>query len=57
MALSRRDRIGLLALVGLFSIFAVLLYFTVDRPSGPVRGFDNNAVVEQRIRNLQNQSR
>ena len=56
MAMSRRDRIGLLILVGMFCAFGILLYITVDRPSGPVRGFENNAVVEQRIKNLQNNS-
>jgi hypothetical protein len=56
MALNKRDRIGLFVLLGLFCAFAVLLYFTVDRPSGPLRGFDNNVVVQQRIKNQQNQS-
>jgi hypothetical protein len=56
MALSKRDRIGLLVLVGLFGIFGILLYFTVDRPDGPGRDFENNVVVQQRLKNLDNQS-
>ena len=55
MPLSKRDRIGLLLLVGLFCVFGVLLYITVDRPSGPLRNFENNAIIEQRIKNQQNQ--
>ena len=52
MAMTRRDRIGLYVLVGLFSVFGLLLYFTVDRPSGTTRGIENNVIVEQRIKNL-----
>ena len=54
MALSKRDRIGLLVLVGIFCVFGILLFVTVDRPTGPSRGFQNNVVVEQRLKNLQN---
>lgn len=52
MAMTRKDRIGLYVLVGLFSMFGLLLYFTVDRPSGPTRSIENNVIVEQRIKNL-----
>ena len=55
MALSKRDRIGLMVLVGLFCVFGILLFLTVDRPSGPLRNFENNAVIEQRIKNQQNE--
>lgn len=55
MALSKRDRIGLLLLVGLFCVFGILLLVTVDRPTGPSRGFQNNVIVEQRVKNLENQ--
>jgi hypothetical protein len=53
MALSRRDRIGLILLVGLFCALGVLLFLTVDRPTGPLRNFENNAVIEQRMKNQQ----
>ncbi len=56
MALSARDRIGLLVLIGLFCVFGILLYITIDRPSGPQRDFQNNVVIQQRMKNLQNQS-
>ena len=52
MALTRKDRIGLYVLIGLFSAFGLLLYFTVDRPSGPGRSIENNIIVEQRMKNL-----
>lgn len=52
MAMTKRDRIGLYVLVGLFTVFGLLLYFTVDRPSGTIRGIENNVIVEQRIKNL-----
>ena len=55
MALSKRDQIGLIVLVGLFSVFGILLYLTVDRPSGPLRDFENNAILEQRMKNQQNE--
>ncbi len=53
MALSRRDRIGLMVLLGLFCVFGILLFLTVERPSGPLRNFENNAVIEQRMKNQQ----
>lgn len=52
MALSKRDRVGLVLLIGLFSIFALLLFFTVDRPSGAARGIENNVLIEQRMESL-----
>lgn len=53
--LSSREKFGLLAIIGLFVIFAVILAVTADPPSTPGRGFENNVIIEQRMRNLQNQ--
>lgn len=53
MALSKRDRIGAMILVGMFAVFGLLLFFTVDRPSGPIRSLENNIIVEQRIRAIE----
>lgn len=47
-----RDRIGLYILLGVFSMFGLLLYFTVERPTGAIRGIENNVIVEQRMKNL-----
>lgn len=52
MALNKRDRVGLFVLVGLFCLFALLLFLTVDRPTTPARGFENNVLIEQRIKSL-----
>ena len=52
MAMTRKDRIGLYVLLGLFAMFGLLLYFTVDRPSGTTRSIENNVIVEQRIKIL-----
>ncbi len=52
MAMSKKDRIGLFIMLGLFSLFGLLLYFTVDRPTGATRSIENNVIVEQRIKIL-----
>ena len=52
MAMTKRDRIGLYVLLGLFTMFGLMLFFTVDRPTGTGRSIENNVIVEQRIKNL-----
>jgi hypothetical protein len=41
MAMSKRDRIGALILIGLMLILFVLLYFTANPPIGSGQYFDN----------------
>lgn len=41
MAMSKRDRIGVLILVGIFLILLVLLYFTANQPIGTGQYFDD----------------
>lgn len=41
MAISKRDRIGALILIGLMAILFVLLYFTANEPIGNGQFFDN----------------
>lgn len=53
MAIPKKDRIGLYVLLGLFTMFGLLLFFTVDRPTGTTRSIENNVIVEQRIKNLE----
>lgn len=53
MALNKRDRIGIIVLVGLFCLFALLLFLTVERPSNPARGFEDNVIIQQRMKALQ----
>jgi hypothetical protein len=50
MALSKRDRIGLIMLVGLFCVFGLLMFLTVDRPSNQARGFEDSVLIQQRMR-------
>lgn len=53
MEMSKRDRIGLYVLLGLFTFFGLLLYFSVDRPTAPLRDLENNVLVELRIKALE----
>ena len=50
--MTKRDRIGLYVLLGLFTMFGLMLFFTVDRPTGTQRSIENNVIVEQRMKNL-----
>ena len=52
--MARREKIGLFFLIVLFVSLGMVLVFTVERPSKPGRGFKDNVVVEQRVRNLRN---
>ena len=52
MAMKKRERMGLYILLGMFAFFGLLLYFTVDRPTGPTRSIEKNVILEQRIKIL-----
>lgn len=54
MALGKRERVGVAVLVGLFVALGILLYFTIDRPEGPSRSIENNVIIEQRMKNIEN---
>ncbi len=41
MAMSKRDRIGMLILIGLFAVLMVILYFTANEPIGKGGFFKN----------------
>lgn len=49
--MEKKETIGAIVLICLFSIFGVALFFTMDRPSGPSRGIENNVIIEQRMKN------
>ena len=54
--MSRRDKIGLGVVVGLLALFALGMWFTWERPTGPTRDFDESVLVERRLQILdQNQ--
>lgn len=52
--MSTRDKVGLAIVIGIFCLFGIILALMIDRPSGPTRGFEDNVIVEQRIKNLEN---
>jgi len=46
-----RERIGAALLIGLFVLMGVLLWFTMARPAGEGRSIENNLLIEQRMKN------
>lgn len=49
--MTRRDKIGLGILVGLFVVFAALLAYTV-KTFGPPRDVKDSVIIKQRVINL-----
>ena len=54
MAMSRQEKVGVVVLISILSALIITLVFTIKRPTGPVRDFDESVIVQQRIRNLEN---
>jgi hypothetical protein len=52
--LTRRDKIGLAILISIFLVFGLILAVMTERPTGETRGFENNVLIEQRMKNLEN---
>lgn len=50
-----KDFVRVLILVGFFVVLGLILFFTVERPSGPGRSIENNVIIEERMKRLQNQ--
>lgn len=50
--MTQQEKIGTGIIIALFAIFGIVLYFTVTPPSGTSGSFENNVIIEQRIRNL-----
>lgn len=53
--MTKRDKIGLVIIVALFLIFGFILYWTIERPTGPTRDLENNVIIERRMRILEQQ--
>jgi hypothetical protein len=53
--MTKRDKIGLAIIVALFFVLGVILFLTVERPTGPTRGFEDNVIIERRMRILEQQ--
>lgn len=41
-----------MALVGIFVLMALLLFFTMARPEGEGRSLENNVLIERRMQNI-----
>lgn len=50
----RREKIGLSILIALLVSLGIIMAITTKRPTSPGRGFNDNVIVEQRVRNLRN---
>ena len=51
--MSNKDRVGVIVIVGVLLFLGLALLITFQRPTGPLRDFDENVIVQQRIKNLE----
>lgn len=51
--MSNRDKIGVSVIIGVLLFLALALLVTFQRPTGPSYGFEDNVIVQQRIKNLE----
>lgn len=49
--MTSKERNGAIALVAIFFLLGVILFFTVERPNGNLRSIENNVIIEQRMKN------
>lgn len=54
MAISKREKVGIVLLVSILSLLIGILALTIERPTGPTRDFSENVIVQQRMKILQN---
>lgn len=50
--MTNRDKLGAAVMIVLFAIVFTILYWTVKSPSDSPGGFENNVIIEQRVKNL-----
>ena len=50
--MTQREKVGVVVIIGLFTVLALILYLTIERPTGKSGSFENNVVIDQRVRNL-----
>jgi uncharacterized membrane protein len=50
--MGKREKIGAFVMVGIFVLLGIALYLTIERPTGPSRGIENNVLIEQRMKNI-----
>ena len=51
--MSSKDKIGVTVIIGVLLFLGLALLITFQRPTGPLRDFDENVIVQQRIKNLE----
>lgn len=52
--MTQRDKIGIVVIICLFAVFGVILFVTIKRPASSTGTFENNVIIEQRIKNVNN---
>lgn len=50
--MTNRDKLGAAVMITLFAIFFAIMYWTMKPPSGSPGSFENNVIIEQRVKNL-----
>ncbi|MFP6581889.1 MAG: hypothetical protein VCD00_04965 [Candidatus Hydrogenedentota bacterium] len=48
--MTTKERNGAILLVAIFCLLGILLFFTVERPTGELRSIENNVIIEQRMK-------
>jgi hypothetical protein len=50
--MTNRDKLGAAVMITLFAIFFAIMYWTNESPSSSPGNFENNVIIEQRVKNL-----
>ncbi|MBX3177853.1 MAG: hypothetical protein KF886_10865 [Candidatus Hydrogenedentes bacterium] len=50
--MSSKEKIGVAVIIGLFLVFGLILFLTIESPGG-TGSFENNVIIDQRVRNLE----
>ncbi len=50
--MTQKEKAGIGILIGLFLVLGLALYLSVERPTNKAGSFENNAIIDQRVRNL-----
>jgi len=52
LIMTHKEKLGIGIIIGLFVIFGLLLWFTMEPPAGGSGSFENNVIIDQRVKNL-----
>ena len=50
--MTQKEKKGIGVLIGLFLVLGLALYLSVKRPANSSGSFENNVIIDQRVRNL-----